>query len=154
MNKRLKALIVAGVILVPLFLIFYVWAAPAADPAVVIDPKSPNYPAAVQSLQSTSDLLVTVAMAVLGAIGLLMVRLKRANAPVVAFAALGFVGALMSIFFASRLGFTSAFTLAATKGDIATLLALLDNQAISTLVAGLSLAAIAVLEALDEPRKS
>ena len=49
---------------------------------------------------------------------------------------------------------TSAFTLAATKADIATLLGLLDNQAIATLVAGLSLAAIAVLEALDQPRKS
>ena len=154
MHRGLKALIVGGVIVFPLFLIFYVWAPPAADPAVVIDPKSPNYVAAVQSLQSTSDLLVTVAMAVLGAIGLLMVRLARANTAIVAFAALGFFGALMSIFFASRLGFTSAFTLAATKADIATLLGLLDNQAIATLVAGLSLAAIAVLEALDQPRKS
>ena len=149
MHRGLKALLVAGVLIVPLFLIFVVWAAEPADPNVFIDPKSPNYPAAVQSLQSTSDLLVTVAMAVLAAIGLLVARLAKASPVIVAFAALGFIGSLMSIFFACRIGFLSAFTLAATNGNVVALLDLLDNQAVATLIAGLSLAAIAVLEALD-----
>jgi len=148
--RRLRWLFVAGVILVPIILIFFVWPPARPDPLMVLDPKAENYPAAVASLRSTSDLLVTVAMGVLGGIGLLMVRLSRANPLVIGFAGAGFIGALMSIFFASRLGFLAAFTLAAPKHDIPGMLSMLNNQALATLVAGLSLAAIAVLEAFAD----
>jgi len=150
MNRRLKPLFVAGVIIVPLILIFFVWPPPSEQPGMVLEPNSLNYPAAVLSLRSTSDLLVTVSMGVLGGVGLLMVRMAKADPLIIAFAGLGFIGALMSIFFASRLGFLAAFTLASPKGDIPAMLSMLNNQALATLLAGLSLAAIAVLEAFAD----
>jgi hypothetical protein len=152
MHRGLKTLLVAAVIVVPLFLILFVWAPPPQDPSLLIDPRSPNYPAAVQSLQNTSDLLVTVSMAVLGAIGLLVARLGKSTVTIMVFAAIGFMGSLMSIYFGCRVGFTAALTLAATRVDVMPLLDLLNNQAISALVAGLSLAAIAVLEAFPEKK--
>jgi len=149
-KPSMKAFYVAGVILVPLILVFFVWTPNAPDPGLVLDPSAENYPAAILSLRSTSDLLVTVAMAVLGAIGLLMVRLRRASPLIVGLAATGFIGSLMSIFFACRVGFNSAITLAAPKGNVEMVTDMLNNQAMATLLAGLSLAAIAVLEAFPE----
>lgn len=149
-RRRQKALYVAGVILLPLLLVFFVWTPDAPDPGLVLDRNALNYPAAVLSLRSTSELLVTVAMAVLGAIGLLMVRLRRSSPLIVGLAATGFIGALMSIFFACRVGFNAAITLAAPGGNVEKVTEMLNNQAMATLLAGLSLAAIAVLEAFPE----
>jgi len=150
MHRGLKALYVAGVIFIPLILIMYVWAPPPEQPGQMLDPRSPNFPAAVQSLRSTADLLVSVSMGVLGGIGLLMVRLGRSNPLIVFLAATGFMGALMTIFFACQVGFLGAVTLASPRGDLPRLLEMLNNAALSTLVAGLSLASIAVLEAFPD----
>jgi cytochrome bd-type quinol oxidase subunit 2 len=149
MKQRARKLFsVAVVLLVPLFLIFYVWAPPPQDAELVLDTRAVNYPAAVLSLRSTSELLVTVAMAVLGAIGLIVARGARSGPLIIGLAATGFVAALMVIFFAGKVGVLAAYTLAASNGDhVAALLSMLNNEAVATLVAGLSLAVIAVLEA-------
>lgn len=149
-GRVVKMLYVAAVIAVPLILIMWVWAPAPEEASMHLDPKSPNFPAAIQSLRSTSDLLVTVAMAVLGAIGLLMVRLGRSSPLIVGFAATGFFGALMGIFFAGKVGFLAAFALASPKSDIRMMLEMLNLQAVATLIAGLSLASIAVLEAFED----
>ena len=149
-QRVVKMLYVAGVILVPLILILWVWAPAPEEADMMLDPRSPNFPAAIQSLRSTSDLLVTVAMAVLGAIGLLMVRLGRSSPLIVGFAAAGFLGALMGIFFAGTVGFLAAFALASPKSDIQMMMEMLNFQALATLIAGLSLASIAVLEAFAD----
>jgi len=149
-----KLLSVAVVILIPLFLIFYVWAPPPQDTDLVLDTGAVNYPAAVLSLRSTSELLVTVAMAVLGAIGLMVARGARSGALIIGLAATGFIAALMVIFFAGKVGVLAAYTLAAPNGgDVASMLAMLNNEAVATLIAGLSLAVIAVLEAFAAAEK-
>ena len=140
-------LLVLFVIAVPSILIFWVFAPPPLDLPASIDPKAPGYVAAVERLQSSSDMLVTVTLAIAGAAGVLTARAKKAKTLIAFFAGLTFTSAVVSIFFASRIGHAGALTLAAVQGDILALANMFDAQATSALCAGLFLAALAVVDA-------
>ena len=147
MKKGWITLLVLLVLFIPSILIFWVFAPAALDLPSTIDPKASTYGDAVERLQSSSEMLVTVTLAITGAAGLLTARTKNRNALIAIFAFLTFTSAVVSVFFASRVGYAGALTLAADEGDILALASMFDAQAISALLAGLFLAAIAVIDA-------
>lgn len=140
-------ILVLLVLTVPAFLIFYVLAPAPLDLPASIDPKAATYSDAVERLQSSSEMLVTVTLAIAGAAGVLTARAKRAKPFIATFASLTFTCAIVSIFFASRIGYAGALTLAANDGDILSLLNMFDSQGISALLAGIFLGSLAVIEA-------
>jgi hypothetical protein len=140
-------ILVALVLTVPAILIFYVLAPAPLDLPACIDPHAATYADAVERLQSSSEMLVTVTLAIAGAAGVLTARAKKAKTLIAVCASLTFTCAVVSVFFASRIGYAGALTLAANDGDILSLVSIFDSQGIATLLAGLFLGALAVVEA-------
>jgi hypothetical protein len=109
------------------------------------DPKAAHYPDAIERLESTSEALITVALATIGGAGFLLLR--RSSVALLAGAAAVFMCSVQSLYYATMLGHFSALTLAADQGDIKNLVPLLDNQALALLAAGISLALTAGIAA-------
>jgi hypothetical protein len=112
------------------------------EPTSAFDPKAEHYPEAIERLENTSQMLVTITLATLGAAGLIVTRsssvLQRGAAASVFFCSVA------SLYCATKLGYAAALTLAADKGDITRIAPLLDSQALAALVAGFVLGGMAI----------
>lgn len=125
-------------------------AGPIETPAT-FNPKAEAYPDAIERLEATSQMLVTVVLATLGGAGLLIFRQSSILMRAAGLAVFGC--SVQALYYATKLGYASALTLAAEQGDITRLSPLLDNQAMATLIAGFVLGVMVLLAGLSEKSK-
>ena len=149
----LGAMPAIAVAVVPIAL---VWIVAADISAITIPaafkPNAEHYPEAIERLESTSQMLVTVTLATLGAAGFLLMNNRSALNAAAAFAIFGC--SVLSLYYATKLGFYAAVSLAADQGDIVRIAPLLDNQAIAALVAGLMMGGMAMISGMRATAKN
>jgi len=143
------ALVAAGAALLPLFLILFVLK--PADVVYVpgyLAPNSPNYSAGIQRAVETSESLINISIAIVGAAVFWYLRDRGRSPRYLVYAV--FVLSLVSIYSGIKLGYSASITLATAEPDLIPLLSLLRLQAILSLSAGLLLSGIVVFASLKK----
>jgi predicted Na+-dependent transporter len=111
----------------------------------VIAPAETHFAQAVERLTSVSETLGTISLAMIAAAAFLASRQRSRRAWfALSLAYLIFVFNLLSLYFAVRLGYFSALSLAVDSRDIIMLVSFLDYQALTVLVAAGLLVSLAL----------
>jgi hypothetical protein len=111
-------------------------------------PSSQNYSTAIERASSTSESLITITLAILGASAVWYLRDRGRSVRHYLLYAV-FVLALVSIYSGIKLGYSASMTLATGEPDLFPLLSLLKLQASLSLAAGLLLSGVVVFGSLD-----
>ena len=130
--------------LLPLFLILFLLK--PADLVYVphsLNPGSQAYSDAIERAASTSEVLITIALAIAGATVVWYLREAGRSARHYLLYAV-FVLSLVSMYSGVKLGYSASLTLASDEPDLMPLLALLRLQALLSLTGGLLLTGIVV----------
>ena len=143
------SLLALAAALLPLFLILFV-----VKPADVVyipsylAPNSANYSAGIQRAAQTSDSLINISIAIVGAAVFWYLRDRGRSPRYLVYAV--FVLSLVSIYSGIKLGYSASITLATAEPDLMPLLSLLRLQAVLSLSAGLLLSGIVVFGSLKK----
>lgn len=154
--RRSSALLFAGLsIVIPyLWIVYFLKGSDLILTPRSLDPASEGYRVGIERISSTSDNLITIALAILGANVIWFLRDKRPGRLRHAFVYGIFLGCVTSIYFGIKLGFMAGLTLASNEPDIVPLLQMLTSQALFALFSGLGLSGLVVFHSIattDEP---
>jgi hypothetical protein len=124
------------------FILFYGLSGGQEDQVFsTLDPKSSNYKDSIERLDAASQTLVTIVLAVLGGIGILVLK-SRQSFYTYALSTAVFLASVISLYSAVKFNVFAAMSISSAEGDLLGLATILNRQTITALAAGIGLAVL------------